>query len=158
MPRKEPSHLGKLEGCHCCRLYSRCRIYWRKCIQYIYYKQTRHFRFWINSWSSERDSNGECVTYKKSIFVFRKVTILFLSSAFSPSTADCQVHTQSSFRWWVRNKKLKNVLLASPCLCVSVCPHVRAREPLNRFSLNFIFGSFTKICRHIIMLVEIGQQ
>lgn len=33
MPYKERSHLGKLEGCHSCRLYSRCRIYWRKYTQ-----------------------------------------------------------------------------------------------------------------------------
>jgi hypothetical protein len=33
VPHKERSHLGKHEGCHSCRLYSRCRIYWRKYTQ-----------------------------------------------------------------------------------------------------------------------------
>jgi hypothetical protein len=74
MPHKERSHLDKLEGCHSCRLYSRCTIYWRKYTQHgrIYYKQACHFRFWINSWSTEWDFTAEGVTY----IVFINVTIL----------------------------------------------------------------------------------
>jgi hypothetical protein len=31
----------------------------------------------------------------------------------------------------------------------AVCPHITTREPLNRFSLNFISVSFITICRYI---------
>jgi hypothetical protein len=47
----------------------------------------------------------------------------------------------------------KMLLLACP-----VCPHVRTRKTLNGFSQNLIFGSSTKICPHIAVLVEIGQK
>jgi hypothetical protein len=44
-------------------------------------------------------------------------------------------------------------MLALPCL--SVCPNITTRKPLNRFSWS---RSFTKICGHIPVLVKIRQQ
>jgi hypothetical protein len=41
----------------------------------------------------------------------------------------------------------------------SLSVHVRKNlDPLNGFSWNFIFGSFTKIFQHIKILVTVGQQ
>jgi hypothetical protein len=60
----------------------------------------------------------------------------------------------------VRNEPTKMRLLASPRL--SVCLSVRldgtARQPLRSFSRNVALGSFTKICRHVLILVKNGKQ
>jgi hypothetical protein len=45
--------------------------------------------------------------------------------------------------------------LLNPCVRKSVCTHEGTREPLNRFSLNFMLSSFAKICQNIPILVKI---
>jgi hypothetical protein len=37
-------------------------------------------------------------------------------------------------------------------------PHVTIREPLNRFSLNLILESVSKVFRIIAVLVQMGQK
>jgi hypothetical protein len=55
----------------------------------------------------------------------------------------------------VQIKKGRKNSLVSYALCA--CPHEITRELLNGFSWNLII-SFTNICRHIPILVKIGQQ
>jgi hypothetical protein len=59
---------------------------------------------------------------------------------------------------FIRNRhfaKLRNRLLASPCL--SVRPHKTTRLPLDRFSCNLIFEYFTRIRRENSSFITIWQ-
>jgi hypothetical protein len=68
------------------------------------------------------------------------------------------VHTCKLFLFRrIRNKKWQKCPYWRRHVCPFVCPQATTRERLNEFSLNFILGSFTKICHHFI-LVNTGQQ
>ena len=41
-------------------------------------------------------------------------------------------------------------------VCLSLCPHVSARFPLDGFSLNLMLGTSVKICRESTNLDKIG--
>lgn len=43
-------------------------------------------------------------------------------------------------------------------VCPFVYPHETSQESLNEFSRNLLLENFTKIFRHILILVEIGRQ
>jgi hypothetical protein len=69
-----------------------------------------------------------------------------------------------SFIIWDTTRDMPLIHSASPelqnaCICFRLCPsvclHVTTREPLKKFSWNLIFDGFTKIFRHISVLVKI---
>jgi hypothetical protein len=41
-------------------------------------------------------------------------------------------------------------------LCLSVCPHVRTREPLKKFSTNQTFQWFVNICSYTLISAKIA--
>jgi hypothetical protein len=51
--------------------------------------------------------------------------------------------------------KLQKVTIS---FVMSVCPHVTARLPLDRFSWNFIFENFSKNCQKKSSFIKIRQE
>jgi hypothetical protein len=51
--------------------------------------------------------------------------------------------------WWALSQNCEKRIISSSCPSVylSVRPHGTTRLPLDGFSLNLIFGYFSKICR-----------
>jgi hypothetical protein len=61
----------------------------------------------------------------------------------------------------LEKKIAKMRLLALRCLCVfyaSVCPYITKQRPTNGLSLSVMLGSFTKLCRHILLFFKIKEK